>query len=144
MVEKMLRVKKETDRWVSYVHDVKIFTSTNNAMKQEALDAQRDINRKAIQAYQELRFPTRVLTSLDHSNVFVRSCIQGFCDHDCSNPDMVRFSFLKFGQFSNRISKAPICVWWYEWQHGTRRCMLPTHPVPLKTHMLKGSFMMQL
>ena len=117
----MLRCKKEVDRWLSYLHDVKLFHSTTNAQKQEALDIMRDTNRVAVQACQESRFPIRVLSNLDHSNVFARASIQEFCDIDCADKDAVRFSFLKFGQFSNRISKAPICVWWYEWQYGARR-----------------------
>jgi hypothetical protein len=116
-------LKKECDRWNGYLHSVKVFQSTNNALRQEALDVQREGNRAAINACQEIRFPTRVLSDPNHSNVFVRSCIQAWCDADMADMAEVRFSFLKFAQFSNRISKAPICVWWYGWQHGAGRCM---------------------
>ena len=117
---------KESQRWVGYLHEVKIFQSTDNARRQEALDEMRETNRVVIDAFQEMRFPIRVLRDPQHSNVFVRSCIQAFCDADMSaDISEVRFPFLKFAQIesSNRISEAPICVWWCGWQHGAGRCM---------------------
>jgi len=93
-LEKKLRLEKEVKRWSGYLHDVKIFQSTDNAMRQEALDAQREVNRAAIEACQEMRFPVRVLSDVNHSNVFVRSCIQAYCDADVVDMSEVRFSFL--------------------------------------------------
>ena len=96
MENKTLRLKKECVRWEGYIHDVKVFQSTSNALRQEALDVHREKNRVAIDAYQELRFPIRVLTDENYTNVFVRSCIQANCDAQEADMSEVRFSFLKF------------------------------------------------
>ena len=95
---------KECQRWISYLQNVKIFQSTDNAKRQEALDEQRENNKKVIDACQESRFPIRVLSDPGHSSVFVNACIQGFCDSDMVDCAKVRFPLLKFAQSSTHIT----------------------------------------